>query len=37
MYTDSYNGKIVTLEGSVEERLETIKSTLANYNIDIKI
>ena len=32
-----YDGKIVVLKGSVEERLETIKSTLAEYNIDIKI
>jgi len=25
------------LKGSVEERLKTIKSALANFNIDIKI
>ena len=32
-----YDGKVVVLKGSVEERLKTIKSTLAEYNIDIKI
>ena len=32
-----YDGKVVVLKGSVEERLETIKSTLAKRNIDIKI
>ena len=32
-----YDGKVVVLEGSVEERLKTIKSTLAKHNIDIKI
>ena len=32
-----YDGKIVVLKGSVEERLKTIKSTLAEHNIDIKI
>ena len=32
-----YNGKVVMLKGSVEERLKTIKSTLAEHNIDIKI
>lgn len=32
-----YNGKVVVLKGSVEERLKTIKSTLAKHNIDIKI
>ena len=29
--------EIVELKGSVEERLETVKSTLAKHNIDIKI
>ena len=29
--------RVVYLEGTVEERLETIKSTLESYNIDIKI
>ena len=37
MYMDSYKGKIVVLEGPVEERLQTIKETLEYYNIDIKI
>jgi nicotinamide riboside kinase len=32
-----YDGEIVVLEGSVEERLKTIKSTLTEHNIDIKI
>tara|TARA_R100001163_G_C4939958_1_gene112234 strand:- start:9 stop:593 length:585 start_codon:yes stop_codon:yes gene_type:complete len=32
-----YDGKVVVLKGSVEERLETIKSTLAKRDIDIKI
>ena len=32
-----YDGKVVVLKGSVEERLKTIKSTLAKHNIDIKI
>ena len=32
-----YDGEVVVLKGSVEERLETIKSTLAKHNIDIKI
>ena len=32
-----YDGKVVVLKGSVEERLETIKATLAKHNIDIKI
>ena len=32
-----YDGKVVVLEGSVEERLKTIKSTLDKHNIDIKI
>ena len=32
-----YDGKVVVLKGSVEERLKTIKSALAEYNIDIKI
>jgi len=32
-----YDGKVVVLEGSVEERLKTIKSALAEHNIDIKI
>ena len=32
-----YDGKVVVLKGSVEERLKTIKSTLADHNIDIKI
>jgi hypothetical protein len=34
---NSYKGKIVVLEGPVEERLQTIKETLESYNIDIKI
>ena len=29
--------KVVILKGTVEERLESIKSTLESYNIDIKI
>jgi len=40
LYLNSNNRgdyKLVILEGSVEERLETIKRTLANYSIDIKI
>ena len=37
LYMHRYNGKLVVLKGSVEERLETIKSTLAKHNIDIKI
>ena len=40
LYLNSNNKgdyKLVKLEGSVEERLETIKRTLANYSIDIKI
>ena len=37
LYMHRYNGKIVVLKGSVEERLETIKSTLAKHDIDIKI
>ena len=32
-----YDGEVVVLKGSVEERLKTIKSTLAEHNIDIKI
>jgi len=32
-----YDGKVVVLEGSDEERLKTIKSTLDKHNIDIKI
>ena len=32
-----YDGKVVVVKGSVEERLKTIKSTLAEHNIDIKI
>jgi len=32
-----YDGEVVVLEGSVEERLKTIKSTLAKRDIDIKI
>ena len=32
-----YDGKVVVLKGSVEERLKTIKSTLAKRDIDIKI
>ena len=32
-----YDGKVVILKGNVEERLETIKSALAEHNIDIKI
>ena len=32
-----YDGRVVVLEGSVEERLKTIKSTLDKHNIDIKI
>jgi nicotinamide riboside kinase len=37
LYMHSYKGKIIVLKGSVEERLKTIKSALANFNIDIKI
>jgi len=37
MYIKSYEGKIVTLRGSVKERLKTIRETLDNHNIDIKI
>lgn len=37
LYMHSYKGKIIVLKGSVEERLETIKLTLAKHNIDIKI
>ena len=37
LYMHRYSGKIVVLKGSVEERLETIKSTLAKHDIDIKI
>ena len=37
MYINSYKGKIVVLEGPVEERLQTIKETLESYNIAIKI
>jgi nicotinamide riboside kinase len=32
-----YDGEVVLLKGSVEERLKTIKSTLAKRDIDIKI
>jgi len=32
-----YDGEVVILKGSVEERLETIKSSLAKHDIDIKI
>ena len=32
-----YDGKVVVLKGSVEERLETVKSTLAKHDINIKI
>ena len=32
-----YDGKVVALKGSVEERLKIIKSTLDEHNIDIKI
>jgi nicotinamide riboside kinase len=32
-----YDGEVVVLKGSVEERLKTIKSTLTEHNIDIKI
>jgi nicotinamide riboside kinase len=34
---ENYNSKVVVLKGCVEERLKTIKSTLAEHNIDIKI
>ena len=37
LYMHRYNGKLVVLKGSVEVRLETIKSTLAKHEIDIKI
>ena len=37
LYMHRYSGKIVVLKGSVEERLKTIKSTLAKHDIDIKI
>ena len=32
-----YDGKVVVLKGSVKERLETVKSTLAKHDINIKI
>ena len=34
---ENFDSEIVILEGSVEERLKTIKATLAKHNIDIKI
>ena len=37
MYMESYKGEIVTLRGSVKERLKSIKETLESHNIDIKI
>ena len=37
MYMKFYEGEIVTLCGSVKERLKTIRATLDNHNIDIKI
>jgi len=37
LYMHSYKGKIIVLKGSVEERLKTVKLTLAKHNIDIKI
>tara|TARA_R100001082_G_scaffold97165_1_gene64951 strand:- start:33 stop:614 length:582 start_codon:yes stop_codon:yes gene_type:complete len=37
MYMECYKGKIVTLRGSVKERLKTIKETLESHNIGIKI
>ena len=37
LYMHRYNGKLVVLNGTVEERLETIKATLAKHDIDIKI
>ena len=33
----NFNSEIVVLEGSVEDRLKTVRSTLAKHNIDIKI
>ena len=37
MYMESYKGEVVTLRGSVKERLKSIKETLESHNIDIKI
>ena len=37
MYMESYKGEIVTLRGSVKERLKSIKETLESHNIGIKI
>jgi len=34
---ENFNSEVVTLKGSVEERLEIVKSTLAKHDIDIKI
>ena len=36
-YLEFYPGKVVVLSGTVESRLEQIKNTLANEQIDIKI
>ena len=37
LYMHRYRGKIVVLKGDVQERLETVKSTLAKHDINIKI
>jgi nicotinamide riboside kinase len=37
MYMESHKGEIVTLRGSVKERLKSIKVTLESHNIGIKI
>jgi len=34
---ENFNSEVVTLKGSVEERLEIVKSSLAKHDIDIKI
>ena len=34
---EDFDCEIVTLEGSVKDRLKTVRSTLAKHNIDIKI
>tara|TARA_R110000824_G_scaffold391538_1_gene589395 strand:- start:251 stop:670 length:420 start_codon:yes stop_codon:yes gene_type:complete len=34
---ENFNSEVITLKGSVEERLEIVKSALAKHDIDIKI
>ena len=34
---EDFDCEIVTLKGSVKDRLKTVRSTLAKHNIDIKI